>query len=317
MDSRQSAGLPMIFVRHYVSRMQASLSETTDVDLRDKERRLIEWLRLRGSVLIGFSGGVDSAYLACVAVEALGAEKMLAVIGRSASYPEAQWTAAREVARRFGVPVVEVDTEELVDPRYAANPTNRCYFCKTELWSRLAPIAAQRGLNCVIDGSNADDLTDYRPGAKAALEWEVLSPLAALGFTKRDIRALSRHRGIPTWRQPSAPCLSSRIPYGTQVTPERLRRIEAAEAALRALGITGDLRVRFHKELARVELPPNEIARWLDPVDAARLRRCVVDAGFDRVAIDVRGFRSGSLNVLAGVVADAGVDESPREGSAA
>ena len=305
----------MIFVRHYVSRMQAPLTETIDVDLRDKERRLIEWLRSRRSVLIGFSGGVDSAYLACVAVDALGAEQVLAVIGRSASYPEAQWTAARDVARRFGIPVVEVDTQELADPRYAANPTNRCYFCKTELWSRLAPLAAERGLNCVIDGSNVDDLTDYRPGAKAATEWEVLSPLASLGFTKRDIRSLSRHRGIPTWRQPSAPCLSSRIPYGTQVTSKRLRRIEAAESALRALGISGDLRVRFHNDLARVELPPNEIGRWLEPVAASRLRQSVLDAGFLRVAIDGRGFRSGSLNVLAGVVADGATDESRCEGS--
>ena len=307
----------MVFVGHYVSRMQQLLPETSKVELQDKERRLIEWLRSRGSVLIGFSGGVDSAYLACVAVEALGAANVLAVIGRSASYPEAQWAAARQVARDFGVPVLEVDTDELSDPRYAANPTNRCYFCKTELWSRLAPIATQRGLSCVIDGSNADDRADYRPGARAAAEWDVASPLASLGLTKRDIRELSWQRGIPTWRQPSAPCLSSRIPYGTAVTAERLRRIEAAEASLRSLGVSGDLRVRYHGDLARVELAPNEISRWLAPREAMHVRDAVAGAGFTRVAIDVRGFRSGSLNVLGGVVADSEPNDAPREAPAA
>jgi pyridinium-3,5-biscarboxylic acid mononucleotide sulfurtransferase len=278
----------------------------------EKEQALIAWLRARGSVLIGFSGGVDSAYLACVAVDALGSEKVLAVIGKSASYPEAQWAAARAVARDFSIPVLEIETEELADPRYAANPTNRCYFCKTELWSRLIPVAAARGFECVIDGTNADDLGDYRPGARAASEWGVRSPLAELGFTKADIRELSRRRGIPTWRQPSAPCLSSRIPYGTAVTSDRLRRIEAAEQALRSLGIGGDLRVRFHGELARIELAPDELSAWLEPPAAARLRAAVIAAGFSRVAIDLRGFRSGSLNVLGGVVAD-GSTHPPNE----
>ena len=278
----------------------------------EKEHALVRWLRARGSVLVGFSGGVDSAYLACVAVDALGSANVLAVIGKSASYPAAQWAAARDVARRFAVPVLEVDTDELADPRYAANPTNRCYFCKSELWSRLVPVAKERGFACVVDGANADDLTDHRPGARAASEWGVLSPLAELGFTKAEIRELSRRRGLPTWRQPSAPCLSSRIPYGTAVTAARLRRVEAAEAALRSLGIEGDLRVRYHGDLARVELPAGDVGAWLAPEAAEQLRAAVAGAGFTRVALDLRGFRSGSLNVLGGIRADSG-DVTPNE----
>ena len=251
---------------------------------------------------VGFSGGVDSAYLACVAIGALSADRVLAIIGRSASYPAEQWATARAVADRFAVPVLEVDTEEILDPRYAANPTNRCYFCKTELWSRLAPIARARGLAVLADGTNGDDLSDHRPGAAAAREHGVRSPLAELGFTKVEIRALSHVRGIPTWSQPSSPCLSSRIPYGTAVTPERLARVEAAERALRALGIGGDLRVRHHGDLARVELAPGELERWLG-ADVVRLREAVREAGYARVALDLRGFRSGSLNVLGGVTA--------------
>ena len=300
--------------------MRHEPNKPADNQLREKEDSLVRWLRAHGSALVGFSGGVDSAYLACVAVDALGSANVLAVIGKSASYPEAQWAAARDVARRFAVPVLEVNTDELADPRYAANPTNRCYFCKSELWSRLAPIAQDRGLGCVLDGANADDLSDYRPGARAASEWGVLSPLAELGFTKAEIRELSRLRGLPTWRQPSAPCLSSRIPYGTAVTPARLRRVEAAEAALRSLGIEGDLRVRYHGDLARVELPAGDVAQWLAPDAAEQLRAAVAGAGFARVALDLRGFRSGSLNVLGGVRADSpdvADDSRPNEAPAA
>ena len=266
-----------------------------------KETRLVAWFRAQGSVLIGFSGGVDSAYLACVALEALGAERVLAVIGRSASYPEAQWTRARSVADEFGIPVLEVDTDELADPRYAANPTNRCYFCKTELWSRLAPIAKARGLSIVVDGTNADDLMDHRPGSLAARERQVASPLAELGFTKVEIRSLSAQRGIPTWDQPSSPCLASRLPHGTAVTPERLRAVEVAEAAIRALGVRGNLRVRHFGDLARVELDPGELAYWSEATAREPLDEAVRAAGFKSVELDPRGYRSGALNVLAGI----------------
>jgi uncharacterized protein len=266
-----------------------------------READLAAWLTARAPVAIGFSGGVDSTYLAVSARLALGPDRVLAIIGRSASYPESQWAAARDVARSFDVPVLELDTAELEDPRYAANPSNRCYFCKSELWSKLVPVAHARGFATVADGTNADDLSDWRPGARAAHEHRVTSPLAELGFSKQHIRDASRRLGLPTWQQPSSPCLSSRLPYGTAVTPARLRQIERGEEALRALGITGDLRVRYHEELARVALGPEELPRWLEPRPFAALRDALVGVGFERVAIDLRGFRSGSLNVLHGV----------------
>lgn len=265
-----------------------------------KEAALLAWFRAQGSALIGFSGGVDSTYLAIVANEALG-DRALAVIGRSASYPAVQWETARRVAERFGVAVHEVDTDEMNDPRYAANPVNRCYFCKGELWSRLLPIATQRGLAVVVDGTNADDLGDHRPGRKAAEEHGVRSPLAELDFSKADIRALSRARDIPTWAQPSSPCLSSRLPYGTAVTAERLAMVERAESALRELGITGDLRVRHFGATGKVELSRELVAEWSQSPRREQLVVAVRRAGFEHVEIDPRGFRSGALNVLAGV----------------
>jgi uncharacterized protein len=269
----------------------------------EKELALAEWLRGRARVAIGFSGGVDSAYLAVFARRTIGAENVLAIIGRSASYPAEQWAVARGVAEAFDVAVKELDTDELNDPRYAANPSNRCYFCKTELWSKLVPVAHAYGFHTVIDGTNADDLSDYRPGAQAAREHAVASPLAEIGFTKAEIRTASQRLGLPTWSQPSSPCLSSRIPYGTSVTPERLGQVEQAERVLRELGVAGDLRVRYHDDLARVELSAAALVEWMAPARFSALRDAVLRTGFARVALDLRGFRSGSLNVLHGVSA--------------
>ena len=283
--------------------MKSDTATPSDSALVRREAELAAWLEARAPVAIGFSGGVDSAYLAVAARLALEPDRVLAIIGRSPSYPAAQWAAAREVARAFDVPVLELDTAELEDPRYAANPSNRCYFCKSELWTKLVPVARERGFATVVDGTNADDLSDWRPGAQAAREHGVSSPLAELGFSKQDIRDASRRLGLPTWQQPSSPCLSSRLPYGIEVTSERLRQIERAEEALRGLGIVGDLRVRYHEDLARVELAPDELSRWLEPRRFALVRNALVGAGFERVALDLRGFRSGSLNVLHGVVA--------------
>jgi uncharacterized protein len=270
-------------------------------DSEQRERALIAWLREHQSILLGFSGGVDSAYLACVAVSALSPERVLAVIGRSASYPAEQWQAARDVAARAGLNVLEVDTHEMEDARYVANPSNRCYFCKSELWSVLERVRAEHGIATIIDGTNADDLSDHRPGRRAAAEHEIRSPLAELGFTKAMIRERSRARDIPTWSQPSSPCLSSRLPYGTPVTTIRLAAVERAERALRTLGVAGNLRVRHHGELARIEIDRGELERWAVGERRAQIERAVRDAGFARVEIDPRGFRSGSLNILAGV----------------
>jgi len=270
--------------------------------VRRKEDSLAAWLLERSTVLLGFSGGVDSAYLGCIAVRTLGPERVLAVIGRSPSYPAVQWETAREVAAQVGLPVLEIDTHEMDDPRYAANPANRCYFCKSELWTLLERVAGERGFDTIVDGTNADDRGDWRPGAQAAREHAVRSPLAEVGLTKAEIRYLSHIHGLPTWSRPSSPCLSSRLPYGTPVTAPRLLQVERAEAALRELGVVGDLRVRHHGDLARVELDRSELGEWLEPARLLALHDAVRAAGFARVAVDLRGFRSGSLNVLGGVI---------------
>ena len=258
-----------------------------------KRQRLREILRECGSVVVGYSGGVDSVFLARVAAEVLGRENVLAVTGKSDSIASWMEDTAREVAERFGIPWLEIETHEMLDPRYAANPSNRCYFCKSELWSRLAVVARERGYAVVLDGSNADDVGDHRPGAVAARENSVRSPLLEAGLTKAEIRAWSRELGLPTWDQPAAPCLASRLPYGLAVTPERLRQVEAAELSLRALGFR-DFRVRHHGTVARLEVSAGEVER-VAPLRAeivAGVRR----AGFARVLLDLQGYRRGALN---------------------
>jgi pyridinium-3,5-biscarboxylic acid mononucleotide sulfurtransferase len=266
----------------------------------EKETALVRWMTAHRPIAIGFSGGVDSAYLAAVAIEALGSADAIALIGRSESLAGSEEDNALKVAETIGIPVLQVETGELQDPRYAANPTNRCYFCKSVLWETLVPLAAARGFRTVIDGTNADDLHDYRPGGKAAQERGVLSPLAEIGFTKDEIRERTRARNLPWWDRPASPCLASRLPYGTPVTPERLRQVDRAETALRALGIAGNLRVRHHGDRARVEMDREQLPRWDSGDSLQRLVAVVRDAGFAEVELDPRGFRSGSLNVLAG-----------------
>jgi len=266
----------------------------------EKEEALIGWLRACGRVAIGFSGGVDSSYLAAITMETLGAQRSLALIGRSESLSGSEEDHAAGVARALGMPIVEIDTGELSDSRYAANPTNRCYFCKSVLWMTLLPVARERGFETLVDGTNADDLHDYRPGGRAATEQGVRTPLADVALTKAEIRALARRRGFEWWDRPAAPCLASRLPYGTPVTPERLRQVDAAETALRALGVTGNLRVRHHGMTARIEMDRAVLARFTEGADHKALVAAVKAAGFETVELDLRGFRSGSLNVLHG-----------------
>ena len=260
-----------------------------------KLQRLEELLASYKSVCIGYSGGVDSVFLAVVARDVLGPQRVLAVTGKSASYPDVQWQVARDVAKQFAIPHLEIDTDEMHDANYLANPTNRCYFCKTELWSKLVPVAASYGLATIVDGSNADDASDYRPGAQAAREHGVKSPLMDVGLTKQEIRELSQARGLPTWDQPSAPCLSSRLPYGLAVTPERLRQVETAEAIVRDAGIR-EFRVRHHGDVARVEVAPAEMAHAVSIAD--QLAASIRSLGFARVLLDVEGYRRGALNEL-------------------
>lgn len=250
-------------------------------------------IRSYPSVLLGYSGGVDSALLGVVLRQELGRDRVLAVIGRSASYPEEQWRTAREVARRFDIPLEEVATQELADPSYLANPTNRCFFCKTELWHKLVPLAAERGLAVVCDGTNADDLHEHRPGKAAGMQAGVRSPLAEVGLTKDEIRAVSRELGLPTWDAPAAPCLSSRVLYGLPITPGRLQQVERAESFLRSLGVQGDLRVRHLGDAARIEAEPSWVAWLVERRDA--ITQELTGLGFARVDIDPRGYRRGSL----------------------
>jgi uncharacterized protein len=246
------------------------------------------------SALLGYSGGVDSALLAVVLRQELGRDRMRAVIGRSAAYPEVQWRTAKNLAVRFDVPVLEVDTHELDDPRYLANPTNRCFFCKSELWSRLTVVARERGFAVICDGTNADDLREHRPGRAAGVAAQVRSPLAEAGMTKADVRAAAASLGLPNWDAPAAPCLSSRVQYGLRITPERLGQVEAAEAYLRDhLGVTGDLRVRHLGDGARVEVGADWIPRLEERWEEVSDRLTAM--GFERVQLDARGYRRGSL----------------------
>ena len=253
-------------------------------------------LRGLGRVVLGYSGGVDSALLAVVGAQALGPGRFLAVLGVSPSLSASQRAQAEALAARFSVPLELVETGELDDPRYAANPTNRCYFCKTELWRQLRTVAA-RGFDVIIDGTNADDLGEHRPGAMAGQEQGLRSPLAELGWTKAMVREAARLLGIPIWDAPAAPCLASRVEYGLAVTPERLRQVEAGEAWLRGLGVAGNLRVRHHGGAARIELDPAEFAlvdgRW------AEVERQFRSLGFEHVVRDAGGYRRGGLLPLA------------------
>lgn len=258
-----------------------------------KERALERTLASWGSVVVAYSGGVDSAYLACIAQRVLG-DRAWAVTAESPSYPAHHRELAARVAADFGLQHEVIRTTELDQPEYRANPTNRCYFCKQELYTHLARLAAQRGA-IVADGNNADDRGDYRPGRQAARELGVRSPLDDVGLTKDEIRALARRAGLSIWDEPASACLSSRIPYHSEVTDQKLRLIERAEDALHRLGFRV-CRVRHHDELARVEIGRDEMPRALEPEMHAVIVRELKAAGYRYVTLDPQGYRSGSLN---------------------
>src|SRR5688572_28250182 len=244
--------------------------------MKPKQLELHQILRDYGSVCVGYSGGVDSVFLAKTALDVLGPQKMIAVIGISPSFPAVQRDMALQCARDFSIPFVELATDEMNDPNYVANPNNRCYFCKTELWSKLTAFAETRGFDVVADGTNADDTSDHRPGMFAAHEKAIRSPLLEAGLTKAEIRELSRAAGLPTWDMPSAPCLSSRLAYGVSVTRERLQQVEMAEERIRALGFR-EFRVRHHDSVARLEFSSVEFPNALRL--AADIYLCFNDLG--------------------------------------
>jgi len=278
-----------------------------------KVRTLIRLLEGYGRVIVAYSGGADSAFLLRAARDVLG-ENATGILGISESLDRNESEAARRVAREMGIPIRTIETREYDNPEYRKNDAERCYHCKSELFSRVAAFAAAEGVAYVLDGSNFDDLGDYRPGMRARDEEGVKSPLQEAGLTKEEIRRHSRTLGVPTWDKPAAPCLSSRIPYGSEVTSEKLRQIEAAEAVLRALGFR-ELRVRHHDQVARIEIPPAEFVRLLDE----RVRQQALDglrkAGFLYATLDLKGFRSGSLNeaLPAAIVPAASIEILPSD----
>jgi uncharacterized protein len=262
--------------------------------VKEKEQKLLAILQEIGSAVIAFSGGVDSTYLLAVARQALG-DKALAVNALSPTYPAREHEEAKRLAASLGAELLEVESNELKIPGFAQNPRHRCYFCKLELFRLCRQAADERGYSFVLDGTNADDLDDYRPGRKAAEELGVRSPLLEAGLTKAEIRELSRARRLPTWDKPALACLSSRFPYGTAITKDRIAQVAAAEEALLSLGFR-QFRVRYHGEVARIELQPGELDRMLDPELRRQVHEQVKAAGFTYVALDLLGYRTGSMN---------------------
>ncbi len=265
-----------------------------DPGLEAKERALQARLRQAGRLLVAYSGGVDSSYLAWAAHRTL-ADGVLAVTAVSPSYPAHHRAMAEQIAREFGIPHRFVETREMESDTYRANRPDRCFHCKAELFTVLDRLRDELGFDAVAYGVNQDDQGDFRPGHRAANQHGVLSPLLDVGLTKAEVRALSRAAGLPSADLPASACLASRLPYGTPVTPERLRQVEEGEARLRALGFR-QVRLRHHGELARVEVDPSELPQALDPEAARALVAALKPLGFRYVALDLEGYRTGSLN---------------------
>ena len=261
--------------------------------MKDPLQKLEAWFHQFPSAMVAYSGGVDSALLMAVAAKALG-DNALACIGTSPSYPERELQSALAVAQQVGAKVRVVKTEEHLDPNYAANPANRCYFCKSELYTRLKEIAAEENIAVIVDGNNASDAAaNDRPGWIAGRERGIRSPLAELGITKDQVRELARHLGLPVWNKPAMPCTSSRVPHGTPIVPGLLKKIETAESALLNMGFE-NLRVRHHGDIARIELPLEDLPRALEHRET--ITTALKSCGYKFVTLDLTGLKSGSLH---------------------
>src|SRR5579863_4540224 len=274
--------------------VRIQIAERAQLSTDEKELMLQKQLAEFPSIIIALSGGADSAYLAWAAHRAIG-ERALSVTALSPSYSAHDRSVVEQFVRQLGVRHEFIETHEMENPKYRANAADRCYFCKDELFNVLDVMAEERGFAAIAYGVNADDTLDFRPGHRAAAEHRVLAPLLDAGLHKTEIRMLSHRAGLPTWDRPASACLASRLPYGTEVTPERLSLVERGEAALRELGFR-QFRVRLHEKLARVEIAPDEMPRALSPDMAAAIAKELKAAGFTYVSLDLEGYRQGSLN---------------------
>lgn len=246
-------------------------------------------------VMVAFSGGVDSTFLLAVCAETLGKDNVAAATASSETYIESELTSAKAIAQRIGVQYVIIETEELSDPIFSSNPKDRCYYCKKSFYSKLVAVSQNMSIGIIFDGSNVDDVSDYRPGLTASQEMGIISPLMEEGFTKDDIRLLSKEMGLPTWNKPANPCLASRIPYGDPITKEKLKAIAEAEKFIRQMGFE-TLRVRHHGSLARIEIPSGDLSRFMEQGIREQVNRHLKSLGFVWVAVDIEGYRTGSLN---------------------